>query len=190
MFILGLTSNLVCSSVKGQTIKPQTTSDYYTALSSGDSFSLLITYSQLDSLSDSQRLKMIENTWDLTESQQQKNNEAVKSNLLYYLSERTGLIPINSSFDQKIAGSINDTSALIRRSLVNYYVRNDNMENEAKLLTFLNDTSEDIRTIALTKIRTWQNAKEILTNYINQNEQIQNRSYSVGRAKHFLQNLR
>ncbi len=131
------------------------------------------------------RASALSDIWESVEGKPEA--EAVRASVLAYLtSQPAEKMPWDARLGRHVAEAGKASSPGLRRLSLNTFSRRGPELAKQETLTFLDDTDDNVREMALLEVSRWSDGKSVLTDYVTKNSKSTKHKASVARARFLL----
>lgn len=131
------------------------------------------------------RAAALSDLWESVEGKPEA--EAVRSTVLAYLmSQPAEKMPWDARLGRHVAEAGKAPSPALRRLSLNTFSRRGPQLAKQETLTFLDDTDDAVRELALMEVSRWSDGKSVLTDYVTKHSKSTRHKGSVARARFLL----
>lgn len=131
------------------------------------------------------RAAALSDLWESVEGKPEA--DAVRASVLAYLmSQPAQKMPWDARLGRHVAEAGKAKSPSLRRLSLNTFVRRGPDAAKQETLSFLDDTDDSVRELAVTEVSRWSDGKVILRDYVTKHGQSAKHKGSVSRARFLL----
>jgi hypothetical protein len=151
-----------------------------------DGLARLSAYSRFEkAVAPAARASALSDIWESVEGKPEA--EAVRSTVLAYLmSQPAQKMPWDARLGGHVAEAGKAKSPALRRLSLNTFSRRGPELARQETLTFLDDTDDNVRELALLEVSRWSDGKSVLTDYVTKHSKSTLHKGSVARARFLL----